>query len=201
MITALAGGVIFALLSIVNFKDLTCWRTGICISSWGLGSYAGLFVRSRRDPSWTWALICGVLLFSTAFFLFFGTAKYLYGLDLLALAISLTYVGAKMGCIEKKCCRAVLGNRYFNPAVFNSFDWLQKFEFVVSVLLFFCLILLIWASIFPAGYVFEIFLVFHVVLRLFSYSFRFQLSIASVFWKSGFYFFLVFFLLLLYYIY
>lgn len=180
--SAFSGGCIYAVLSILTFSDFTLWRTAIVIISWGAGAYAGLHFRQGKsdlDPSWSFSYLTGIICYSVMFLLFFPFRWLLTGFDYLSFVITFTYIGAKAGCYINGCCRAIKFTDHFNPGIYNSLNWLAYTEIVFTVLAM-VLALFISSLAQTDGVFFMLFSIFHLFIRIYSYTFR-----HSAFNKTG----------------
>jgi hypothetical protein len=142
----------------------------ISISAWG--TYSFIISRTYKDPSWTKILIFTLLLFVTSSYFLFPMPMYKNALDTIAVTYCFTYIGAKAGCIQRKCCRARIIRRFLNSYIFNSFNWLQYMEMAITALLG-AIIIVMQASFFKAGVAFLIFIWIHCLLKCFAYTFRY----------------------------
>lgn len=171
-ILAFLGGVVYSICSVYVFHDYSIWKTGCVITAWGFGSYLALndhllYKLKEPDPSWTLSLILGLFFFICAFLAFFSAKLLLPAIDFLSLSISLTYIGAKLGCYYQGCCKARYFNRWLNPAVFNTMNWLALLEIIAT-----CVFLGLLFFLNNNGSIFLCFIITHSLIRISAYRFR-----------------------------
>jgi hypothetical protein len=165
----LLGGVIFWAWAVRGYH-YSVLRCGFVILTWGVAAWGLAYV--KRDPSWPLILHSSLFLFLLACLLLTPDQTLPKSLDLLTFPLEVTYVAAKIGCFKNKCCRAKRLSRSFNPISFNSFDWLQVGEILLTSL---ALLLLLPLLFFfgGTGIPFAFFLITHAAIRTVAYWYRY----------------------------
>lgn len=175
------AGIVFSVLNILNFHDYTLWKTAILIIGWGVAAWIGVRIKliiliakipfrvvNPLEPSWNPSLWLGIIYITTMSLMCFGKEHILTILDFITVVILITYIGAKIGCIWKKCCYATTSTFPFNKL---PEEFLPKIEVFITI---FTLIICVFSLILfnKAGITFIIFLLLHGLDRLISYFYR-----------------------------